>query len=143
MGFTVCIIKPDAVERGFRQAIKDEISETLGFIVKLGFSTKLELYEAEQLYSEHKEKDYFKDLTEFASSGPCYIMIIEGEGVVRKLRYLLGAYEDPEPGTLRARYATDYRRNAVHASSDEESAFEEVVWVSMVLWRDNISKITS
>ena len=47
--------------------------------------------EAEGFYAVHRERPFFNDLTDFMSSGPCIVMVLEAEGAIRKWRELMGA----------------------------------------------------
>jgi len=59
---------------------------------------------------------------------PIIAMVLEGEDAVRRVRRIMGD-TDPakaEPGTIRALYGLDIRRNTVHGSDSEESAKKEI-----------------
>jgi len=62
------------------------------------------------------------------SSGPCVVMVLEGEDAIRKTRQLMGA-TDPskaQEGTLRRQYATNIEKNIVHGSDGPETAKFEI-----------------
>ena len=86
--------------------------------------------EAEQFYSVHKERPFFKDLVEFMISGPVFVQVLEGENAIAKNRDLMGA-TDPKkaaPGTIRADFADSIDANAVHGSDAAETAKNEVAF---------------
>ena len=86
--------------------------------------------EAEQFYSVHKERPFFKDLVEFMISGPVFVQVLEGENAIAKNRDLMGA-TDPKkaaPGTIRADFADSIDANAVHGSDAAETAANEVAF---------------
>ena len=47
--------------------------------------------EAEGFYYVHSERPFFGELTDFMSSGPCLVMVLEAEGAIKKWRDLMGA----------------------------------------------------
>ena len=62
------------------------------------------------------------------SSGPCVVMVLEGNGVIERLRTLMGA-TDPakaKPGTIRSEWGTKINRNVVHGSDSPASAQREI-----------------
>ena len=86
--------------------------------------------EAEQFYSVHKERPFFKDLVDFMISGPVMIQALEGENAILKNRELMGA-TDPkkaEAGTIRADFADSIDANAVHGSDASETAQVEIAF---------------
>jgi nucleoside-diphosphate kinase len=62
------------------------------------------------------------------SSGPCVVMALEGEGVIRKNRELMGATnpEEADPGTIRKDFAANIEQNAVHGSDAPDTAAFEI-----------------
>jgi nucleoside-diphosphate kinase len=55
-------------------------------------------------------------------------MVLEGDGVIKKYRKLMGAtnYKEAEEGTIRREFATDIEKNVVHGSDSEENARFEI-----------------
>ena len=124
---TFSIIKPDAVRKGYTGAILAEI-EKGGFqicaIKKLSISKK----QAEGFYAVHSARPFFSSLTDFMSSGPIVLMVLEKENAIADWRKLMGA-TDPlkaEEGTLRKRFGTDIGHNATHGSDAAQTAKEEL-----------------
>lgn len=124
---TLAIIKPDAVSR---QLIGHIITlmELEGFKIvdmKMIYMTK---EQANELYKVHKDKPFYDGQTDFMSSGPCVMMVLEGEDVISKYRELMGAtdYTKAEPNTIRHAFGTSIRHNAVHGSDSVESANFEI-----------------
>ncbi len=62
------------------------------------------------------------------TSGPCLPMVLEAEGAVARLRETIGATDPAEaaPGTVRALYAENKERNAIHASDSDDNAAKEI-----------------
>ena len=83
--------------------------------------------QAAGFYAVHEGKPFFDSVTNFMSSGPCMVMVLEGENAISSYRELMGATnkDDAEEGTIRKDYATDIEKNVVHGSdSNETAAFE-------------------
>ena len=124
---TLAIIKPDGVARGLiGEVIKRLENNSLKIIaMKMLMMTKAQ---AEGFYAVHKERPFFESLTQFMSSGPVVVMILEGENVIAKYRDLMGAtnYKEAAEGTIRADFATDIEKNVVHGSDAPETASFEI-----------------
>lgn len=127
---TFSIIKPDAVRKGHTGAILAEI-EKAGFqiiaIKKLSISQE----QAKGFYVVHRERPFFGSLTQFMSSGPIVLMVLEKENAIADLRKLMGATNpaNAEDGTIRKKFAESIEENAIHGSDgDETAAFEIGYW---------------
>lgn len=123
---TLSIIKPDAVERKLEGAIVSKIEEK-GFSIIAQKKIWMTKKQAELFYREHSAKPFFEDLTNFMSSGPVIVQVLEKENAVVEYRTLMGT-TDPkqaEEGTLRKMFAESISRNSVHGSDNIESAFRE------------------
>jgi len=124
---TLAIIKPDAVSRNLIGKIVERI-EAEGIKIVAMKMIKMTKEQAKGFYYVHKEKPFYESLTDFMSSGPCVVMVLEGDDVINRYRKLMGA-TDPtkaEPGTIRKEFATDVEKNAVHGSDSPESAEFEI-----------------
>ena len=124
---TLAIIKPDAVKKRIVGKIIQRIEDE-GFAIARLKLVAMTLEEAKGFYAVHKEKKFFASLTEFMSSGPSVVMVLEGERAIAHWREVMGA-TDPalaEPGTLRRTYGFSIERNAVHGSDAPETAEFEV-----------------
>ncbi|MCY1506053.1 Nucleoside diphosphate kinase [compost metagenome] len=124
---TLSIIKPDAVAKNVIGKIVSRF-EAAGLKVVAAKLVHLSRNEAEQFYSVHKERPFFKDLVEFMISGPVFVQVLEGENAIAKNRDLMGA-TDPKKaaaGTIRADFADSIDANAVHGSDAPETAANEV-----------------
>src|SRR6186713_480534 len=126
METTFAIIKPDAVERRLAGKILARI-EAAGFTVRAMRLHHLSQKEAEGFYAVHKERPFFGGLTDFMSSGPCVLMVLEAPDAIKKWRTLMGA-TDPakaDGATLRKELGTSIEFNATHGSdAPETAAFE-------------------
>ncbi len=123
---TFVMIKPDAVKRGLIGNIINKIENKGLKIIGMNFFTLSEK-QAKELYFEHKEKEFFEDLIEFATSGPVITMIVEGGKAVEVVRNIIGNTDPAEalPGTIRGDYALDIGRNCVHAADSLSNAERE------------------
>lgn len=126
---TLSIIKPDGVSRKLvGEVIKRfEQAQIRIAAMKLLHLTK---QEARAFYAVHRERPFFESLTDFMSSGPIVVMVLEGEGVIQKNRDLMGAtnYKDAAEGTIRRDFATDIEKNVVHGSDGPETARTEIAF---------------
>ncbi len=124
---TLSIIKPDAVSRGNTGKILARI-EAEALSVKAMKMIYLTKNQAEEFYAVHKSKPFFESLTDFMSSGPAVVLLLEGEEAISRYRAIMGATNpaDAEPGTLRAEFASNVEQNAVHGSDAPETAALEI-----------------
>jgi len=124
---TLSFIKPDAVGANEIGGIIEKY-ESAGLTLVAAKMMHLSLNEAEKFYEIHKERPFFGELTSFISSGPIFVMILEGPDAVATTRKIMGA-TDPsqaEPGTIRAEYAKSIDQNAIHGSDSLENAKNEI-----------------
>jgi nucleoside-diphosphate kinase len=101
-----------------------------GFKLRAMKTLHMSLRETEGFYAVHRERPFFGGLTEFMSSAPCVVMVLEREGAVKAWRDLMGA-TDPEKadaGTLRKDYGGSLGENAVHGSDSDENAAIEIAY---------------
>ena len=124
---TLSIIKPDGVHRGLIGEVVKRLEQNNLKIVamKMLHMTKTQ---AKGFYAVHRERPFFESLTDFMSSGPAVVMVLEGENVITRYRDLMGAtnYKEAEAGTIRREFATDIEKNVVHGSDSEENARFEI-----------------
>ena len=127
MDRTLSIIKPDAVARGLIGEIVKRIEANRFEIIamKMLHMTKAQ---AQGFYAVHLGKPFFESLTDFMSSGPAVIMVLEGQDVIARYRDLMGAtnYKEAKKGTIRREFATDIEKNVVHGSDAPETAAFEI-----------------
>ncbi len=120
---TLSIIKPDGVSRNLiGEVIRRIEAQDLKIIaMKMILMTK---QQAKGFYAVHEGKPFFESVTDFMSSGPCVVMILEGEDAIKRYRKLMGAtnYRDAEEGTIRREFAKDIEKNVVHGSDSLETA---------------------
>ena len=127
MDKTLAIIKPDGVARGLiGEVIRRMEREGLHVLaMKMIWMTK---EQAKGFYKVHEGKKFYESVTDFMSSGPCVVMVLEGEDGINVYRTLMGAtnYKEAKEGTIRRDYATDIEKNVVHGSDSPQSAAFEI-----------------
>jgi nucleoside-diphosphate kinase len=119
---TLCIIKPDAVEKRKQGAIVQRLLDE-GFAIVNLKQIRLTRAQAEGFYAVHKGKGFFDELCTFMSRGPVVVAALERENAVQHYRDVIGA-TDPakaEAGTVRKLYGTNVGENAVHGSDSVEN----------------------
>jgi nucleoside-diphosphate kinase len=124
---TLAIIKPDAVARRLTGTLIQRI-EDAGFAVRAMKRVDLTRKQAEGFYAVHRERPFFKSLTDFMSSGPAVVLVLETEDAIAKWRTLMGATDPAKAadGTLRKEFAESIERNVTHGSDAPETAAYEI-----------------
>jgi len=124
---TFSIIKPDAVRAGNAGQILARI-ESSGFKILALRLIQLSKKNAQAFYAVHSERPFFDSLTDFMSSGPAIVMVLEKDNAVDDLRKLMGAtnFAEADEGTLRKDFASSIEANAIHGSDSPESVAIEI-----------------
>ena len=124
---TLSIVKPDGVKKNIIGEVIKRF-ESAGLRIAAIKMIKLIMDDAKGFYIVHKDKPFYGSLTEFMSSGPIVVMVVEGKGAILKVRELMGATnpKNAAPGTIRADFASDVEHNIVHGSDSPESAGFEI-----------------
>ncbi len=126
---TLCIIKPDAVEKRKAGAILALLEEN-GFQVLALQRSHLTKHVAEGFYAVHKARPFFGELVTFMTRSPVVIAVLEREDAVAKYRGVMGA-TDPakaDAGTIRKLHGANVGENAVHGSDSLENAKNEIAY---------------
>jgi len=124
---TLSIVKPDGVRKG---VVGEVVRRFEGAGIRIVAMRMLRLTKkgAEGFYAIHRERPFFSSLTDFMSSGPIVVMVLEGPNVIARNRELMGA-TDPkkaDKGTIRADLADNVEQNIVHGSDAPETAATEI-----------------
>lgn len=124
---TFSIIKPDATRRNLTGAINAKLEEA-GLRIVAQKRIHMSLEQAQGFYAVHKERPFFGELTEFMSSEPVVVQVLEGEDAVAKNREVMGATnpEEADAGTIRKDFALSIGENSVHGSDSLENAKIEI-----------------
>lgn len=129
---TFSMIKPDATKRNITGKVNAKLEEA-GLRIVAQKRVWMSLKEAEGFYAVHKERPFFGELTEFMSSGPTIVQVLEGEDAIAKNREVMGATNPAEAadGTIRKEFALSIGENTVHGSDAPETAAQEIsYWFS-------------
>jgi nucleoside-diphosphate kinase len=126
---TFSIIKPDATRRNLTGAVNAKL-EAAGLRIVAQKRIHMTLAQAQGFYAVHKARPFFGELTEFMSSEPVVVQVLEGENAVAKNREVMGATNPGEaaPGTIRKEYALNIGENSVHGSDSLENAKTEIAY---------------
>ena len=124
---TLSIIKPDGVDKGVIGEVIKRF-ESAGLKIAAMKMIYMSKKEAEGFYAVHRGKSFYNSLTDFMSSGPCVVMILEGPQAIARNRELMGATnpQNAAPGTIRKDFATNVEQNTVHGSDAPETAAYEI-----------------
>jgi nucleoside-diphosphate kinase len=124
---TLCILKPDAVERHLVDKINHMI-ENAGLRIVAKRELQLTLDQAKDFYAIHKDRGFFNDLCSYMSRSPVVVQVLEGPDAVIVYRNLMGATDpkNAEPNTIRKEYGESIDYNTVHGSDAAETAAEEI-----------------
>ena len=123
---TLAIVKPDGVSRGIIGEVVKRIEDN-GLKIKAMKMIHMTRPQAQGFYAVHRERPFFESLTDFMTSGPAVVMILEGENAINRWREMMGAtnFKEAAEGTIRRDFATDIEKNVVHGSdAPETAAFE-------------------
>ena len=124
---TLSIIKPDGVKKGLIGEVIKRF-EKAGLKIAAMKMIHMSKKEAEGFYAVHRGKPFYNSLTDFMSSGPCVVLILEGEKAISRNRELMGATnpKDAAPGTIRKEFAGNVEQNIVHGSDAPATAAYEM-----------------
>jgi len=124
---TLSIIKPDGVKKGLIGEVLKRF-EKAGLKIAAMKMIHMSKKEAEGFYAVHRGKAFYDSLTDFMSSGPCVVTILEGPQAITKNRELMGATnpQNASPGTIRRDFASNVEQNTVHGSDAPETAAFEI-----------------
>jgi nucleoside-diphosphate kinase len=126
---TLSIIKPDAVARNIIGKIYSRFEDG-GLQIVAAKMVRLTREQAEVFYAIHCERPFYEELINYMTSGPVMVQVLEGENAIARNREIMGA-TDPKkaaPGTIRADFAENLTRNAVHGSDSPETAAHEIAF---------------
>jgi len=124
---TFSIVKPDAVRKGQTGAVLAMI-EAAGFRLVAIKRLSISKQQAAGFYAVHAQRPFFNSLTDFMSSGPIFVMVLEKENAIADLRKLMGATNpaNAEEGTIRKKFAGSIEENTIHGSDGEDTAAFEI-----------------
>ncbi len=123
---TLIILKPDCMQKRIAGEVITRF-EKAGFEIVASKVMQLDGPILREHYAHVADKPFFPEIEAFMSSCAVMPMILRGEGVIAKVRDLLGPTNSQEApaGTIRGDLGTDMMRNVVHASDGPETAAAE------------------
>ncbi len=126
---TLCIVKPDAVEKKRAGAILARIEEG-GFQIVALRMAHLTRRQAEGFYEVHRERAFFGELVQLMTRSPVVLAVLQREGAVTAWRDLMGATDPAKAatGTIRKQFGTNVGENATHGSDSIENAGREIAY---------------
>jgi len=126
---TFSIIKPDATNRNLTGAINAKL-EAAGLRIVAQKRIHMTKAQAQKFYEVHAARPFYDELTDFMSSAPVVVQVLEGEDAVATNRKVMGATNpaDADPGTIRKEYALSVGENSVHGSDSDENAAIEMAY---------------
>ena len=126
---TLSIIKPDAVGKNLIGQIYTRFEEA-GLTIVAARMLQLTSRQAQEFYRVHHERPFYGDLVKFMTSGPIMVQVLEGENAIARNREVMGATNPREAaaGTIRADFAENVERNAVHGSDGPDTARTEIAF---------------
>jgi nucleoside-diphosphate kinase len=126
---TLCIMKPDALEKNAQGAILSRIVEE-GFAVLGLRKIRLSRFVVEGFYAVHKDRPFFDELCTFMSRGPVVVAALERDDAVQHWRKVIGATDPAKAadGTIRKLFGANVGENAVHGSDSVENGAQECAY---------------
>ena len=128
------MVKPDGVLRNLVEEVSNRIKKS-GLVITKSRFADITPDEAKRLYKVHEKKIFYAGLLKFITSGPVFLMKIEGEDAIANLRELMGATDPREakPGTIRGDLKEENIftengsiKNIIHGSDCRENAEYEL-----------------
>lgn len=121
------MIKPDGVQKNLTSEILARFERRglqIDHIKKMKVSKSL----AQKHYAEHSQKDFYRELVDFITSGPVVALVVSGKDAVKRARRIMGAtdYRKADPGTIRHDFGSSIMHNVVHGSDSNQRAVQEI-----------------
>lgn len=129
---TLILFKPDCVKRNLSGVVLNRLLAE-GFLLKGVKMVQLDEAVLREHYAHILDlvidgEPLFPKLSAFMQSSPVVAIILEGPGVVTRVRNILGPTnsQKAEKGTIRGDYGTNSMMNICHASDTPENALIEI-----------------
>ena len=125
-------VKPDAVMGKFCGKVIARFEEA-GFTIRACKMVHLSPEILRQHYAHIADKPFYPEVESFMRSAPVIAMVLEGDGIIAKMRDMLGVTDSKlaAPGTIRAELGSKAENskmiNVAHASDSPEAAEAEVM----------------
>ena len=123
METTLILFKPDCVTKGHCGEVLQRF-EKAGFRIRGCKMMRLGLELLREHYAHIAAKPFFSEVEGFMQSRPVIAMALSAEGVIEKVRALVGPTDSRKaaPGTIRGDFGVDVMVNVVHASDSLQTA---------------------
>lgn len=127
METTLILLKPDCITKRHCGEVLQRF-EKAGFRIRGCKMMRLDQKLLLEHYAHIAQKPFFPEVEEFMQSTPVIAMALQAEGVIEKVRELLGPTDSKKaaPGTIRGDFGVDVMVNVVHASDSLETAQVEL-----------------
>jgi len=124
---TFIILKPDCMEKKLWGKVLDRFAEA-GFEIVACKMAQLGKDILREHYAHVADKPFFPEIETFMGSRPVILMVLQGEGVINKVRELLGPTDSTKApaGTIRGDMGESVMINVCHASDGPETAEVEI-----------------
>lgn len=129
---TLILLKPDCMQKKLCGKVLARF-EDAGFKIIGCKMIKLDLDTLREHYAHIADFPFYPEVEKFMNSTPVIAMVLEGDGIIEKMREMLGVTDclEAAPGTIRAEYGSKEEGknkmcNVVHASDSEEVAVKEI-----------------
>jgi len=128
METTLILLKPDCVTKGHCGDVLQRF-EKAGFRIRGCKMMKLGADILREHYAHIATKPFFPEVEEFMQSSPVVAVALAADGVIEKVRALLGPTDSKKaaPGTIRGDFGVDVMVNVVHASDSLDASKIELV----------------
>jgi nucleoside-diphosphate kinase len=127
MQTTLILLKPDCVTKGHCGEVLQRF-EKAGFRIRGCKMMRLNVELLREHYAHIAAKPFFPEVETFMQSSPVIAVALEADGVIEKVRALVGATDSKKAdvGTVRGDFGIDVMVNVVHASDSLETAQVEL-----------------
>lgn len=124
---TLILFKPDCMEKNITGEVLKRYQDA-GFTIRGIKMMRLSEDLLKEHYAHIADRPFFPDVQGFMQSSPVIALALSGDGVIGKVRDLLGPTDSTvaEKGTIRGDFGQDKQMNICHASDSAESAAAEL-----------------
>ena len=124
---TLILFKPDALRKGICGKVLSRF-EGAGCTIRGCKMLQLPKKILREHYAHIAALPFYGEVETFMQSSPVIAMVLEGEGVIDRVREMLGVTDSRKaaPGTIRSEFGVNQMVNVCHASDSEETAGIEI-----------------
>lgn len=127
METTLILLKPDCVTRKICGEVIKRFEQE-GFTLRATKMMRLSDTLLKEHYAHIADRPFFPEIVQFMQSSPVIAIALSGDGVIARVRDLLGPTDSTkaEKGTIRGDLGKDMMVNVAHASDSPENAKAEL-----------------